>query len=249
MSARGGIRPFLLLSIRSEPAAADDEHATFLRFSGLDQADLPRLDLHADELPELDPDDWSGIVLGGGPWNASDPEEAKSPAQRRAEAWLSRLLDEVVDRDLPFLGACYGIGTLGRHQGGVVGREHPEAVGPLSVTLTQEGLADPVLAGLPRSFAAYGGHKESLEVLPAGAVRLATSTVCPVQAFRVGLNVYAFQFHPELDLSGVCTRIEVYQDAGYFPPEEAGTLKELSRSVVVQHPPLILRNFVDLHAR
>ena len=154
-----------------------------------------------------------------------------------------------MERDFPFLGACYGIGTLGRHQGGAVGRDHPEAVGPLHVTLTEEGLADPLLAGLPRDFAAYGGHKESLEELPPGAVRLATSAACPVQAFRVGRHVYATQFHPELDLAGVCTRIEVYKDAGYFPPDQAETLKELSRSVTVEHPTRILANFVALHAR
>ena len=241
--------PFLLLSIRAEPEAADDEYATFLRFTGLDEPDLPRVNLHAEDLPDLDLDAWSGIVLGGGPWNASEPEERKSPQQRRAEAQLTRLLDEVVARDLPFLGACFGIGTLGVHQGGVVGRDHPEAVGPLHVTLTEEGLADPLLAGLPREFAAYGGHKESLAVLPPGAVRLATSAACPVQAFRVGRHVYATQFHPELDLAGVCTRIEVYKDAGYFPPDQAETLKELSRGVVVEHPTRILHNFVALHAR
>lgn len=241
--------PFLLVSIRGEPEAADDEHATVLRFTGLDDRDLPQVNVHSQDLPDLDLDAWSGIVLGGGPWNTTDPEERKSPAQRRAEARLAALLDEVVERDFPFLGACYGIGTLGRHQGGVVGRDHPEGVGPLHVTLTEEGLTDPLLAGLPRDFAAYGGHKESLAVLPPGAVRLATSPACPVQAFRVGRNVYATQFHPELDLAGVCTRIEVYKDAGYFPADQAETLKQVSRSVVVEHPTRILGNFVALHAR
>ena len=85
--------------------------------------------------------------------------------------------------------------------------------------------------------------------LPPGGVRLATSAACPVQAFRVGSNVYATQFHPELDLTGVCTRIEVYKDAGYFDPSEAETLKELSRSVEVVHPMTVLANFVALHAR
>ena len=62
-------------------------------------------------------------------------------------------------------------------------------------------------------------------------MQLATSAACPVQAFRVGQNVYATQFHPELDLEGICTRIEVYKNAGYFDPSEAETLKEPSRAV------------------
>ena len=243
------VKPFLLLSIRAEEEAADDEYASFLRFSGLDESDLPRLNLVETALPHLDLDEWSGVILGGGPWTASDPEPTKSEAQRRAEKELAALLDEVVATDFPFLGACYGIGTLGLHQGGLVDKSHPEPVGPLAVRLTAEGEADPVFAGVPTAFSAYGGHKEALARLPEGAVSLATSDACPVQAFRVGANVYATQFHPELDVDGVCTRIEVYKDAGYFDPGEAETLKELSRSIQVDHPMTVLGNFVELHAR
>ncbi len=57
-----------------------------------------------------------GILLGGGPWNASDGPETKSVAQRRSERAIAALLDDVVERDFPFLGACYGIGTLGLHR-------------------------------------------------------------------------------------------------------------------------------------
>jgi GMP synthase (glutamine-hydrolysing) len=243
------VKPFLLLSIRAEKEAADDEYSSFLRFSGLDEGDLPRINLVDVELPELRLADWSGIVLGGGPWTVSDPESTKSEAQRRAEKALAALLDGVVAADFPFLGACYGIGTLGLHQGGLIDRSHPEPVGPLAVRLTPEGEADPVFAGVPTAFSAYGGHKEALSRLPDGAVSLATSDACPVQAFRVGAHVYATQFHPELDLAGVCTRIEVYKDAGYFDPGEAETLKELSRSVEVRHPMRVLGNFVAQHAR
>ncbi len=238
------MKPFLLLSIRGEQAAADNEYASFLGFAGLAESELPRINLAQESMPAVDLAEWSGIVLGGGPWNASDPEETKSTAQRRAEADLASLLDQVVARDFPFLGACYGIGTVGLHQGGVVDASWPEPVGPLSVTLTPEGLSDPLFAGVPTDFMAYGGHKEAMTRLPPHAVHLATSAACPVQAFRVGHHVYATQFHPELDLEGVETRIEVYKNAGYFDPSEAATLKELSRRVEVTHPMTLLANFV-----
>ncbi len=241
--------PFLLLSIRGEAAAADNEYESFLRFTGLPEADLPRVNLAQDEMPSVELEAWSGILLGGGPWNASDPQETKSAAQVSAEAAIARLLDVVVARDFPFLGACYGIGTLGLHQGAVVDRSWPEPVGPLSVTLTTEGEADPLFEGVPTDFAAYGGHKEGMVTLPTSAVQLATSEACPVQAFRVGSNVYATQFHPELDVVGVCTRIEVYKSAGYFPPGEAETLKERSRAVDVRHPMTLLTNFVARYQR
>ena len=78
---------------------------------------------------------------------------------------------------------------------------------------------------------------------------LASSAACPVQAFRVGSNVYATQFHPELDAAGLCTRIEVYKHAGYFAPEQAAELKALARRTDVRHPPAILRAFVRRYAR
>jgi GMP synthase (glutamine-hydrolysing) len=243
------VKPFLLLSIRGEQAAADNEYESFLRFTGLDEPDLPMVNLAAQELPKVDLDDWSGILLGGGPWNASDPAETKPEGQLLAEPAIAALLDDVVSRDFPFLGACYGIGTLGLHQGGHVDRSWPEPVGPLTVTVTPEGEADPLFAGVPRDFAAYGGHKEAMVSLPPGAVRLATSAACPVQAFRVGHNVYATQFHPELDYEGICTRIEVYKDAGYFDPGTAETLKAGSRAIEVRHPMTLLANFVRRYHR
>ncbi len=243
------LKPFLLLSIRPEQAAAENEYESFLRFTGLSETELPLVNLAREELPTVDLDAWSGILLGGGPWNASDPAETKSVAQARSERAIWTLLDQVVAQDFPFLGACYGIGTLGLHQGGVVDRSTPEPVGPLSVQLTRAGEADPLLAGVPVDFAAYGGHKEAMATLPAGATLLATSRACPVQAFRVGQNAYATQFHPELDLAGVCTRIDVYKNAGYFEPGTAEELKERSRGVEVSHPMTILRNFVALYRR
>jgi GMP synthase (glutamine-hydrolysing) len=242
------VRPFLLLGTRAEAAAADDEYAAFLRFSGLDEPGLRRIQLDRQPLGAVDLDDWSGIMLGGGPFNASDPVAAKSATQHRVERELAALLDDVVARDFPFLGACYGIGTLGLHQGAVVDRTYAEPVGRVTVTLTRAGRADPLLSALPEVFDAFGGHKEAVTTLPAHAVNLASSAGCPVQAFRVRTNVYATQFHPELDVDGICTRIEVYKHAGYFAPEEAESLKELARESVVVHPPRLLQRFVERYA-
>jgi GMP synthase (glutamine-hydrolysing) len=117
----------------------------------------------------------------------------------------------------------------------------------VTVTLTRAGQEDPLLGVLPEVFDAFGGHKEAVTTLPPHAVALASSAGCPVQAFRVRNHVYATQFHPELDVEGICTRIEVYKHAGYFAPEEAESLKELARDSVVVHPPRLLRRFVELY--
>jgi GMP synthase (glutamine-hydrolysing) len=242
------VKPFLLLATRAEDAAADNEYESFLAFTRLDERDLRRSRLEQRALGNVDLRDWSGILLGGGPFNSSDPEGSKSPVQRRVEADLHGLLGRVIDADFPFLGACYGIGTLGSHQGAVVDRRYAEPVGSVPVTLTREGRRDPLLHGLPATFDAFVGHKEAVSRLPRRAVLLASSRTCPVQAFRIGSRVYATQFHPELDAAGLCTRIDVYRHAGYFEPDQAGELKALARRSNVTHPPAILRRFVQRHA-
>jgi GMP synthase (glutamine-hydrolysing) len=243
------VKPFLLLATRAEDAAADNEYEAFLRFSGLDECDLHRVRLESRPLGEIQLTEWSGILLGGGPFNASDPAESKSAVQRRVEADLRDLLDRVIALDLPFLGACYGIGALGSHQGAVVDRRYAEPVGPVQITLTPQGEMDALLGVLPRTFDAFVGHKEAISRLPDHAVLLAGSQTCPVQAFRIGSHVYATQFHPELDVSGLCTRIDVYKHAGYFEPAEAEGLKDRARRSTVCHPPAILRRFVERYAQ
>ncbi len=241
--------PFLFLGIRPEDVAADEEYAAVLRCAGLDEAELRRVRLEQRSLGEIDLEDWSGIVLGGGPFNMSDPENAKSPVQLRVEQDLRVLAARVVAADFPFLGACYGTGTLGTLDGGVVDRRYGEPIGPTPVALTDDGIADPLFGVLPREFVAFLGHKEAVSRLPVGAVRLALSPTCPVQAFRIGANVFATQFHPELDVLELCRRIEAYEDHGYYEPHEKDGLLATARSAVVTEPPKLLARFVELYAR
>jgi GMP synthase (glutamine-hydrolysing) len=239
------MKPFLLLATRAEDVAADGEYAAFCRFGGLEPARLHRVRLEAGPMPDLDLDDYAGIVVGGGPYNSSDPEAEKSDDQRRVEREMNALLDVVVARDLPFLGACYGVGTLGAYAGGAIDRTFGEDVGLATIELTQEGAADPLLAGLPPAFSAFVGHKEAVRTLPSGAVRLALSPRSPVQMFRLQDNLYATQFHPELDLAGLVQRVRVYRDHGYFAPQDADAVIARASSRRVTQPPKILRNFVE----
>jgi GMP synthase (glutamine-hydrolysing) len=238
------VKPFLLLAIRAEDAAADNEYDSFLSMSGLREGALRRIRLEQRALGQVDLAEWSGILLGGGPFNYSDPAELKSPVQRRVETDLHGLLDRVIQADFPFLGACFGIGALGTRLGATVDRRYAEPVGAVEITLTPPGRRDPVFSGLPAVFHAFTGHKEAISRLPDRAVLLASSAGCPVQAFRVGANVYATQFHPELDVAGLRTRTEVYKHAGYFEPDQAEEIMAQAARSDVRWPPAILRGFV-----
>ncbi|MBW9094069.1 glutamine amidotransferase [Microbacterium jejuense] len=243
------MKPFVLLATRAEDLPADEEYALFLRYAGLQPEQLIRVRLEAGPMPRLDLGALSGIFVGGGPFNASDPVDKKSAVQRRVEAEFAALLDEVVARDFPFLGACYGIGTLGAHQGAVIDRRHPEPISVVPVTVTDAGATDPLLARMPQTFDAFVGHKEAISQLPASATLLASSPDCPVQMFRVGQNVYATQFHPELDVEGITTRIHAYADHGYFASDELELTLAAVRRAAVSHPSRILRAFVERYAR
>ena len=243
------MRPFLLLASRAHDVVADDEYRAFCEYSGLAPGQLHRVRAEAGPLPQIRLEDYSGVMLGGSPFTASDPVESKDEVQRRVEAEISALLDRIVAVDFPFLGACYGVGLLGLHRGAVVDRHFGEAVGPVKVRLSAAGLSDPLCAGLDPVFDAYVGHKEAVRTLPPDGALLAGSDTCPVQMFRFGRNLYATQFHPELDLTGIERRVEAYRHSGYFPPEEAEAVKERAFGASVTEPQKILRNFCRLYAR
>jgi GMP synthase (glutamine-hydrolysing) len=243
------VKPFLFLGTRAEDDVADSEYAAVLRCSGLEERDVHRVRLERDELGPVDLDRWSGIVLGGGPFNVSDPPEVKSATQHRVEAELRTLALRVVAEDFPFLGCCYGVGTLGSVHGGLVDRTYSEPIGAATIALSDAGLADPLFGVLPPTFEAFLGHKEAVARLPEGAVLLGSSAACPVQGFRLGRRVYATQFHPELDVEGICLRIDAYRHHGYFDPPQAEELMALARAAVVTEPPRLIARFVELHAR
>ena len=197
------------------------------------------------------------LILTSGPgssWGAAlsrpaIPRRPSRPTQRRVEAELTTLLDSVVERDFPFLGACYGIGTLGLHQGAVVDRTYAEPIGGVHIDVTPAGQRDPLFSAAGPRFGAYVGHKEAIRKLPGHAETMAFSPSCPVQAFRVGRRVYATQFHPELDLDGLATRVEVYKYAGYFAPENADAVMAAARASGVTETPNLVGRFVELFAR
>src|SRR4029450_9775590 len=102
-----------MLGIRAEDVAADDEYAAMLRCTGLDEGQLQRTRMEQAPRGHVDLGQWSGIILGGGPFQASDHEEIKSSAQRRVEAELSSPLDGGVGPGFSFPGGGYGVGNAG----------------------------------------------------------------------------------------------------------------------------------------
>lgn len=239
------MKPFLILQLRPEDEASDDEYAAILSKGGLRADQTHRIRLDRDPLPDLDLTAYAGTIVGGGPGCVSDAAQDKSPIDARAEAACLSLMPQITDNDLPFMGCCYGIGILAHHLGAVVSKAHyGEPVGAVTCTVTAQGQDDPLLRDLPTRFDAFVGHKEAVQTLPDGAAHLLSGVACPFQMIRYKSNVYATQFHPEADADGFATRIRIYKDKGYFPPDEAEALTEMVKKANVTVAPQILRNFV-----
>ncbi|MCA9361770.1 glutamine amidotransferase [Candidatus Kaiserbacteria bacterium] len=242
------MKPFLIMQLRPEDETADNEYEAILQRGGLTPKETERIRIEQTGIPELDLSLYSGIIVGGSPFDISTPEAKKSPLQKNIEADFTRLLTQVIERDFPFLGACSGNGLLGNHCGSTISKQFGEPVGGVDISLTEAGKADPLLAGLPDTFRVLVGHKEACDTTPPGAVLLASSTTCPVQMFRVGENVYATQFHPEADPSVFIVRINVYRHHDYFEAETAEALIEAVRTEDTPHAHTILRRFIQRFA-
>ena len=231
--------------MRPEDETADSEFAAILRVAEINSAQVHRVMVERVENFEVDLNDYCAIIAGGSPFDVSCPDHQKSEAQKRVEAFFKKLFDQVIDEDFPFLGACSGNGLLGSYCGTSISSKYSEPIGSVTMTLTEEGEKDALLAGFPKQFPAFVGHKEACDDLPDGAVLLLTSKSCPVQMFRMKQNIYATQFHPEADVEEFTLRINVYKDHGYFEPERAEELIGAIQNIETPLAKEILRRFAD----
>lgn len=162
------------------------------RFLGwFEEMGLRTEEVRGDAVPGA-PDGFDAVVLLGGGFLPDDDRHAPWLPTERS------LTRRSVAEDLPLLGICLGAQLLAAAMGGTVRGSHgrPER-GSCEVSLRPEAAADPLFAGLPATFRAIQNHRDQITELPPGAVHLAESAACPMQAFRLGKRAWGVQFHPE----------------------------------------------------
>jgi len=127
---------------------------------------------------------------------------------------LGDLVHEIIERDRPLFGACWGHQFIVKTTGGTVVEDpEQEEIGTFSISLTPDGVADPLFGALPTPFWAQLGHKDSVIKLPPGWRELASSARSRNQAIRLeGKPVYGTQFHSELNEERLRERLLVYLD-------------------------------------
>jgi GMP synthase (glutamine-hydrolysing) len=235
--------PLLYVCVRPQQGAAAAEYESFRTSARLRDDELAQLDLVRERLPADAFDTYSGFLVGGSPFNLTDPRSSKNDAQLALEADLARIAERAAAGTTAAFFTCFGIGIVTQMLGGTVSRAHPEDTGPVVVTLTDDGTRDPITGGLATTFTALTAHKEGAGEVPAGAVLLATNENCPVQAYSVGDRLYATQFHPEPTTAAFTERMAVYRDDGYFDSRDYETIAARVRAASVTEPARMLHAF------
>ena len=182
-------RVLVIQNEESAPAALVGE---WLEERGLD---LDVIHAYAgDDIPAVIPAKYSGVLAFGGAMGANDDDEFP---------WLTKertLLAAAAKDDVPTFGVCLGAQVLATAVGGTSTRADVIEIGAYNFDVLDSAQDDPIFsmhAGTTVKAAQW--HQDWIATLPDSAVVLASNENCPVQAFRVGHNVYGVQFHPEVD--------------------------------------------------
>ena len=186
------------------------------------QVEVRRLDC-GDTVPQVA--EVAGLIVMGGPMGLRD---APSYPHLAAE---QELLRASVERGLPVLGVCLGAQLLAAGLGARVDKGPAPEIGFGQVSLTAEGMRDPVLGGAGAILPVIHWHEDTFE-LPPGATHLARSALYSNQAFRVGRCSYALQFHVEVDQSLAAAWATRWPPGTFIDEERRAEVERTGRRVI-----------------
>ena len=144
--------------------------------------------------PEAQPslDGYNGLVVLGGPMGACQTDRHPHLSTE------IELIRQAVRLRLPVLGICLGAQLLARALGAKVRPSSKPEIGWHTVNVPERAREDTLFRHFKPSQKIFQWHSDTF-ALPKGAIHLASSEVCPNQAFKYGDNAYGLQFHLEVD--------------------------------------------------
>jgi GMP synthase (glutamine-hydrolysing) len=173
-----------------------------------------------DALPELD--SFSHLLILGGPMAVYEMHKYPYLIQE------SLFIDRAIRAGKHVLGVCLGAQMVAHVLGARVYPGSRKEIGWYEVSLTPDGLRDPIMPvlAIPGRTAAqvFQWHGDTFD-LPKSAVKLASSDLFPNQAFRYSDRIYALQFHVEVTPSIV--RDWLAQEQGIDVPAITAASEEI----------------------
>lgn len=130
------------------------------------------------------------VILLGGPIGVYETETYPYLAD-----YIAALTQRLI-RNYPTLGICLGAQLIATALGAKVHKGHVKEIGWSRLILNNQGLASP-LKHLENVHVLHW-HGDTFDI-PDSAKRLAGSIYYPNQAFSIGLNILALQFHAEVN--------------------------------------------------
>ena len=157
------------------------------------------------------------------------------------ESWMLKLEENIRDAckiKKLVLGICFGHQLIAKSFGGKV-EVNPNGweLGSYPIRLTSHGKYSPLFKNMGNEIIVYESHKDSVTIIPDGAILLAYNTKCN-QSFQLYNIIYSVQFHPEFSWDVMKKYVAVRGSAG-VPIDDTTVPKS-------QHGHLILHNFIQL---
>jgi GMP synthase (glutamine-hydrolysing) len=215
-----------------------DYEAWFIRTIGSPDRFTVVAPVQGERLPDVSLFD--GVLVTGSPLSVCQPEP-----------WMKELAATLLDWSLAgraVLGVCFGHQLLSHAAGTpVIRNPNGREMGTVEVTLTAEGLRDPLFAGLDGTVRIQTTHSDIASGLPAGTTLLATNANTAVQAATFGPRARGVQFHPEISAptmrSMIHARREILAAEGIDATLRSAAVTETSAGAA------ILRNFEERFVR
>lgn len=198
----------VLFQIREDPVPLRQEQSCFIERCGVARKQFSFINIVDD--PDVgwnDVENAHAVFIGGaGAFSVTRSDEFTRP--------LADLVHEIIERQRPLLGVCWGHQFMIRVTGGsVIEDPDQEEIGTYPVFLTADGAADPLFEEIPSPFWAQLGHKDSAVALAPGWRELAYTERSRNQAVRFkDQPIYGTQFHSELNEERLRERLLVYID-------------------------------------
>ncbi|MEC9375339.1 MAG: type 1 glutamine amidotransferase [Pseudomonadota bacterium] len=143
-----------------------------------------------DSKPNIE--NYDGLIILGGPMCVD--QTVKYPHLLTELA----AIEKAIQKQIPIFGICLGAQLIAKALGANVGSNKVKEIGWYNVNPTEEGTEDLLFKHFSGAEKVFQWHGDTFDI-PDNAIHLATSSDCSNQAFRYGKNVYALQFHLEVD--------------------------------------------------